>query len=39
MSETDSLKGASKAKTTAMIAAVIGLTIALGVITYNNLKG
>ena len=39
MSETEILRRPSKAKTTAMIAAVIGLTIALGVITYNNLKG
>jgi putative membrane protein len=29
----------SKAKTTAIIAAGIGLTIALGVITYHNLRG
>ncbi len=39
MSETESLRRPSKAKTTALIAAAIGLTIALGVITYNNLKG
>jgi putative membrane protein len=39
MSETEILRRPSKAKTTAMIAAAIGLTIALGVITYHNLRG
>lgn len=39
MSETEILRRPSKAKTTAMIAGAIGLSIALGVITYNNLKG
>jgi len=39
MSETEILRKPSKAKTTALIAAAIGLTIALGVITYNNLRG
>jgi putative membrane protein len=39
MSESTGPAKPSKAKTTAIIAAVIGLTIALAVITYHNLHG
>jgi len=39
MSDSTTPDKPSKAKTTAIIAAGIGLTIALGVITYHNLRG